>query len=178
MGAGAGFSFIRWFVSHSLSKMLPAVSVPYSDGKGESSANYSHQVEPRRQATNLGPAERDSVLFSRMGSVAREACMAARSDVIMGRGWMRQVSNLFRVYFAPGAAGSVSHAERATQTMDEYLARFESSPRKAGAEMQSDWAFPEVPAPALCMQNAPLPLSRKSLVLAAVRGRLGISEVA
>ena len=62
--------------------------------------------------------------------------------------------------------------------MDGYLVRLDLLHRKAESKIKTGWVFPQVLAPALCMQNASLSRSEKSLVLACVPGNSGVSAVA
>ena len=58
-------------------------------------------------APNLGPAKRASALILSAGAIAREVCMAARSDQIMDQGGVMKIVKLLDGYFAPGAVDSV-----------------------------------------------------------------------
>ena len=66
---------------------------------------------------------------------------------------------------------------RITQTTAEYPSRLALFRREADSKMQTGGGLPEVPASVLSLQNASPPRSEESLVLASVRGYLGIPAV-
>ena len=74
---------VAYFCIYIITQMLPPVSAPSFDRKGESSANYAQQVALWREVTNLGPAKRASALILHLDTVARNVCVAAESDAIM-----------------------------------------------------------------------------------------------
>ena len=60
--------------------------------------------------TNLEPPKRASALILIMDPVAREVCMAAGSDQILGADGVMKIVKLLNDYFAPDAADSVHQA--------------------------------------------------------------------
>ena len=62
--------------------------------------------------------------------------------------------------------------------MEENSAQFDPLPRKAESRLQMDGSSPETFVSILCMQNASLARTDKSLVLASAQGTLGTVAVA
>ena len=102
--------------------------------------------------------------------------MAAGGDAIMDQDGVKVLSAISHDYSAPEEAGSIYQevvrslqSKRTIQMIGEYLVRLDLQRRRA---------FPEIFAPALCLQHASVPRSGKSLALAAAQGNLGISAAA
>ena len=96
-----------------------------------------------------------------------------------------KITQLLAGYVSPDVADSVYQEvarllqfKNATQTTDKFVARTELLRRGAESEMQMGGARPRTFESALCLQNASLPRSHKSLVLAGAQGYLGNSSVA
>ena len=125
------------------------MSAPRSDEKGESFSKFARHVELRRQATNVGPANRASASILHMNAAAREVCMSAESEVIVGHDEVGEISDLLHDCLAPDAVGSVnqevarlSQSNRATEKTNGRLERVDSSRRKAESKMRMGGAFP------------------------------------
>ena len=73
---------------------------------------------------------------------------------------------------APGHAyqqvAKFSQYGRTDQTMGRYLLKFDVLQREAAARVIMGWPFPDVFASILCMRNASLSRTEKSLLLASV----------
>ena len=109
--------------------------------------------------------------------------MAAGRDVTMHEKGVTAITERSHD-FAPRGRDSVYQVvvrflrrKRATLTTDEYLARSDLLRKKAENEMHMGRALISVLASVLCINNASLSSSKKSLVLASADGYPGISAV-
>ena len=66
-------------------------------------ANYAQEVGLRCQKTNVDPLKRAPALILNIGPAAREVCMAAGSDEMMGPEGAMEIAQLRNNNFAPGA---------------------------------------------------------------------------
>ena len=162
--------------------MTPLANAPFFDWKGESFANYAQAVQLWRQGTNWRPAKRASALMLTMNPVAREGCMAAGIDQILGPDCVRKIMKSLDGNFVPGDWESVYQkvvrslqVQHASQTIDDYMVRLDVLHRKAESIMQMGGASPQVFAPTPCVRNASLPSSEKALVFGRRAREFGIS---
>ena len=62
--------------------MIPAVTAPLFERRGESSSNSAREVKLRSRVATLGPVEGESALLMNVDPVAREVCTTAGSGQI------------------------------------------------------------------------------------------------
>ena len=154
--------------------MVPIVSAPSSGGQSEFLANVAREVEVWRWVASLDATARDPA--------ARDVRPVVGSDQLLEQAGVLEMTQIFRVNFAPGALDSVSQdvarlldCKRAAQTMGVHVARFDLLRRKSEARMQTGAArsgqirlsF----ADGVCAPS----LAAASLVLASTQGNMRIA---
>ena len=86
VGAATRFSYFRTLSRPYYYQNATVSQRALLDRVGELFANHAHRAELWRHVTNLKPSKRASALISDMAAVAREVCMDAMRDVIIGEG--------------------------------------------------------------------------------------------
>ena len=166
--------------------MLPSANAPVFDGGDPSFNGYKQHVRVLRQATNLDPSKKAAALISQMEIVARQVCLAAGSDVVMGGGGAERISAILRDYLGSDAADSAYqevvrclHSKRTDRGTDAYMVYSDLLRRRTESRMRVSGApSPEAFVSVLRMQNAALSRSEKSPELPGVEGNLGRPAVA
>ena len=126
--------------------------------------------------TNVEPAKRASALISLVDTVAREDRGAAGGDVIMGHGGVKQILEVVRDYFTPGAVDSVYRGvarllqlKRNAHTMDEYLAQSDLLGRKAELGRKDEGPLSKFPRRRYARRISPFPVPGISVVARQMR---------
>ena len=157
--------------------MLPSIAVPSFDGEEEPFPGFAMEVELRCKVTNRDVGKRTSALVCRwaMGSdrlVEPDALDAGCFEycvIISRRTPWTPSTKMWRGFRA-------SKGDR-PQSMDEYLVKFDLLRRKADTRVQPGGSSPAAFASVISLRNTSLPWADKSLVLAGVRGILGMVGV-
>ena len=158
---------------------------PLTGGETGSFANYAREAELRNRVANLEQIERTSGLVPRMDPVAREVCTASGNGRLVDTEGAAGSSQVLHDYFALEATHSIrqefvrpQQCKRASQTVDEYLVRFDLPRRKPGARAQAGGLYPGTSVSVLCLHT--VSPSRPAILEApaGARGDLGMALVA
>ena len=118
--------------------------------------------------------KRAPALVFQAESTARNVCTAIGKDKLLQPDWTGIIFSPDALDAAYQDAVKLSHVEKTTRTMDEFLAKFDLHRRKARGRTRPGGTFPEPLVAALCLKNASLSRHETSPVLASTRGHLGI----
>ena len=106
--------------------MLTAETAQPVDSKRASFANYGKQMRVWRQATNLGPSKKASVLNLQMDVFAHQVRVTAGGDVITDGEGTEKIRNISRRYCAPVAVDRCTKRSRVLCNLRARIRRWTS----------------------------------------------------
>ena len=146
-------------------------SAPEFDGRAENFVSFQQEVELWLLVTHLPTNRRAPTLALARNKIPRELCLSLGADELKSDEGADKISGVLRKNLAPDASDAAFRdivaffaVRRPHLTLDEYLARFEMSRRRAEARLPDNETFPNIALPPLRLQNAGLTPNQKSTI--------------